>query len=131
MNFDAFFAAPLVVQSHVFCALGALVIGAVQLTAPKGNLPHRTLGIAFVVLMAGAAISAIFIREINGGNFSFVHLFVPLTLIGIYRLVLAARRRDRTGHGRQALAAFFAALLIPGLFAFLPGRLMHTVFLGG
>ena len=131
MNIDAVFAAPLVIQLHAFSAFGALLIGAVQLLAPKGNLPHRTLGIVFVVLMAFAAGSAIFIREINGGSFSFVHIFVPLTLIGIYRLALAARRRDRSGHHRQAMAVFYGALIIPGLLTFLPGRLMYTVFLGG
>tara|TARA_R110002096_G_scaffold223232_1_gene412244 strand:+ start:2195 stop:2590 length:396 start_codon:yes stop_codon:yes gene_type:complete len=131
MNIDAFLSAPIVIQLHVLSAVGALLIGSIQLLAPKGNLPHRTLGIAFVVLMASAAVSAIFIREINGGSFSLIHIFVPLTLFGIYRLALAARRRDRAGHRRQALGAFFGALIIPGLFAFLPGRLMYTVFLGG
>ena len=131
MNIDAFFAAPLVIQLHACSALGALLIGSIQLFAPKGNLPHRTLGILFVLLMAFAAGSAIFIREINGGSFSPIHIFVPLTIIGIYRLTLAARRGDRISHRRQALGVFYGALIIPGLFTFFPGRLMYTVFLGG
>ena len=81
--------------------------------------------------MGGAAISAIFIREINGGSLSLVHLFVPLTLVGIFRLTLAARRGERGRHRSQALSVFYGALILPGLLTFIPGRLMHTVFLGG
>ncbi len=32
------------IQVHGFAALAAFVLGAVQLAAPKGTLPHRTLG---------------------------------------------------------------------------------------
>lgn len=131
MNTEAFLIAPFVVELHVASALGALLIGTIQMVAPKGNLPHRTLGIVFVLLMAGAAISAIFIREINGGSFSFVHIFVPLTIIGIFRVVHSARRGDRAGHRGQVLGLFYGALIVPGLLAFIPGRLMYTVLLGG
>ena len=31
------------IQVHAFAALAAFVLGAVQLAAPKGTLPHRTL----------------------------------------------------------------------------------------
>lgn len=131
MNTEAFLSAPLVVQLHVFSAVGALLIGSIQMFAPKGNLPHRTLGTLFVVLMASAAISAIFIRQINGGNFSFIHIFVPLTIIGVFRLVLSARRGDRRGHRSQVMGLFYGALIIPGLLSFIPGRLMHTIVLAG
>jgi uncharacterized membrane protein len=32
------------IQLHAFAALAAFGLGAVQLAAPKGTLPHRTLG---------------------------------------------------------------------------------------
>tara|TARA_R110002073_G_scaffold61392_5_gene154366 strand:- start:5551 stop:6066 length:516 start_codon:yes stop_codon:yes gene_type:complete len=131
MNTEAFLTAPFVVQLHVFSAVGALLLGSIQMFAPKGNLPHRTMGILFVLLMASAAISAIFIRQINGGNFSFVHIFVPLTIIGVFRLVLSARRGDRTGHRGQVMGLFYGALIMPGLLSFIPGRLMYNVFMGG
>lgn len=131
MNTEAFLTAPFVVQLHVFSAVGALLIGSIQMFAPKGNLPHRTMGIVFVLLMASAAISAIFIRQINGGNFSFVHIFVPLTIIGIYQVVLSARRGDRARHRGHVLGLFYGALIIPGLLSFIPGRLMYNVFMGG
>lgn len=131
MNIEAFLTAPFVIQLHVASALGALLIGTVQMVAPKGNLPHRTLGVVFVLLMAVAAISAIFIRQVNGGNFSFIHIFVPLTIIGIFRVVLTARRGDRPRHRSQVRSLFYGALIIPGLLSFIPGRLMYTILLTG
>lgn len=29
---------------HAFAAMAAFVLGSIQLAAPKGTLPHRTLG---------------------------------------------------------------------------------------
>jgi uncharacterized membrane protein len=131
MNIDAFISAEPVVQLHIISALGALLVGTVQMVGAKGTLPHRTLGIAFVVLMVSAALSAIFIRYLNNGNFSLIHIFVPLTIIGLYRLVFAVRRGDRAGHRKQVLGLFYGALIIPGVLSFLPGRLMHEIVFGG
>jgi uncharacterized membrane protein len=39
---------------HAFAAMAAFVLGVVQLTAPKGTLPHRTLGWIWVALLATA-----------------------------------------------------------------------------
>ena len=36
---------------HAFAAMTAFVLGVVQLAAPKGTLPHRTLGWIWVSLM--------------------------------------------------------------------------------
>ena len=43
---------------HAFAAMAAFALGAVQLVAPKGTLPHRTLGWIWVGLMALVAISS-------------------------------------------------------------------------
>ena len=39
------------IQLHAFAALGAYGLGVVQLAAPKGTLPHRTVGYVWVGLM--------------------------------------------------------------------------------
>lgn len=128
MNPDTLLTAPWQIQLHAVCALGALVLGVVQLTAPKGTLPHRTLGYIWVGLMAITAITAIFIQ--SGGTFSWIHIFVPLVLIGIVHLSWRGRKGLTTGHQRIALTLFFGALIIPGAFAFIPGRLMHATLFG-
>jgi uncharacterized membrane protein len=50
---------------HAFAAMAAFVLGVVQLAAPKGTLPHRTLGWIWVVLMMSVAISSFWIHLIR------------------------------------------------------------------
>ncbi|WP_394693020.1 DUF2306 domain-containing protein [Hyphobacterium sp.] len=130
-DFAAFFRAPLIIQIHAGAALSALLLGAVQLLAPKGTIPHRTLGYVWAGLMFTTAITAIFIREINDGNFSFIHIFVPLTLMGLYGMITHARAMRTDKHRNAVLGLFLGALVVPGLFAFMPGRLMFQMFFGG
>lgn len=130
MNIELFFTAPWHVQLHALAAMGALALGVVQFTAPKGTLPHRTLGYVWVALMGTAAITAIFIREINDGAFSWIHILIPITLIGVVELAIRARRGMTVKHRASALVLFLAALLLPGAFAFTPDRLMHVVLFG-
>ncbi|MCC5982391.1 MAG: DUF2306 domain-containing protein [Oceanicaulis sp.] len=128
MDIDAFLAAPWHVQLHAAAAIAAVGLGAVQLAAPKGTLPHRQLGYVWVALMLIVAITAIFIR--TGGSFSWIHIFVPLTLFGVAGLIIQARKGLVARHRGTVLGLYIGALMIPGVFSFLPGRLMHTVFLG-
>ncbi|MBI1263401.1 MAG: DUF2306 domain-containing protein [Alphaproteobacteria bacterium] len=128
MNIDAFFAAPWHIQLHAGSAIAAVLLGAVQLIAPKGTLPHRQLGYVWVGLMLTVAITAIFIR--SSGGFSWIHIFVPLTLILVAVLVLEARKGLVTAHRNSVLGTYLGALLIPGAFSFLPGRLMWDVVAG-
>jgi uncharacterized membrane protein len=51
-------AAP-VIQIHAFAAIAAFVIGAVQLSAPKGTIPHRLVGWLWAVSMLTVAISSL------------------------------------------------------------------------
>jgi uncharacterized membrane protein len=73
-----------VIQIHAFAAMAAFALGIVQLTAPKGTLPHRTIGWIWVILMALIALSSFFINEIKLiGPFSPIHLlsiFTPVML---------------------------------------------------
>lgn len=131
MNIEVFLAAPWHIQLHALSAFAALGLGIVQFTAPKGTIPHRTLGYVWVALMATTAITAIFIRQVNDGGFSFIHIFVPITLYAIVELSIRARRGLTDKHRGTAIGAFLGALLIPGALSFLPGRLMWQVLFAG
>ena len=50
-----------VIQIHAFAAIAAFVLGIVQLAAPKGTLPHRTIGWIWVLLLTLVALSSFFI----------------------------------------------------------------------
>ena len=43
---------------HAFAAMAAFALGLVQFAAPKGTLPHRTVGWIWVALMATVAASS-------------------------------------------------------------------------
>lgn len=44
MSFAPLLNAPSIIQLHAFAAMGALALGLVQFSLPKGTLPHRTMG---------------------------------------------------------------------------------------
>lgn len=119
-----------VLQVHIAAACLALVIGVVLLAGIKGNRLHRTLGWTWALAMATVAISSIFIREINGGAFSFIHLFTGWTIIILPMAMYAARRHQVAAHRGRMTGLFVGALLIAGMFTLVPGRLLWRVFLG-
>ena len=52
------------IQVHAFAAMAAFALGIVQFTAPKGTLPHRTLGWIWVGLMLVISASSFLIHGI-------------------------------------------------------------------
>ncbi len=109
----------------------ALLLGIIMWLRPKGTGSHKLIGRGFVVLMLITAFSAIFIREINRGSFSLIHIFVPVTFLGAWQAVYFIRKKDIKRHKKAVQGLFFGALLIPGLLTFIPGRRMWMVFFGG
>ena len=86
-----------VIQVHAFAAMAAFALGLVQFAAPKGTIPHRTIGWIWVALMAAVGVSAFFIHEIRlWGPFSPIHLLAIFTLAMLPLAVRHARRRRST-----------------------------------
>lgn len=119
------------IQLHAFAAMTAFALGAVQLGAPKGTLPHRTVGWIWVVLMAVVAASSFFIHELHvWGSWSPIHLLSVFTL-AVLPLAVMHARHHRVGRHRNAMIAIFVgALVIAGVFTLAPGRIMHAVVFG-
>lgn len=115
---------------HVGAVLPALPLGLTVLLTRKGGARHKLLGRIWMALMLVTALSALFIRHLNHGSFSWIHLFVPLAVVTIVRAVAAARRGDILAHKRHLAGMFLGALLIPGLFSFMPGRMMGAWLFG-
>jgi uncharacterized membrane protein len=131
MSFAPLFAATPVVQIHAFAALAAFVLGAVQLLAPKGTIPHRAVGWTWVVLMALIAVSSFWIHGFRIiGPFSPIHLLSIFTLAMLPLAVLHARRHRVERHRKAMTSIFLGAMVIAGLFTLLPGRIMHDVVFG-
>ena len=131
MTLAPLLAASPAIQFHAFAAIGAFMLGAVQLAAPKGTLPHRLIGAVWVALMVVVCISAFFIHELRvWGPWSPIHLLAIFTLVMLPLAVWRAHRHEVAQHRRAMLSLFLGALIIAGLFTFLPGRIMHAVMIG-
>ena len=115
---------------HLATVIPALPLGLYLLLARKGTATHKALGKLWLALMVTTALAALFIRTLNHGQFSFIHIFVPLTLIGAWRVIHTARTGKISAHRRQILSLYLGALIIPGIFAMLPTRLMGAWLFG-
>jgi uncharacterized membrane protein len=123
--------APLVIQVHAFCAMLALVLGAVQLFRRKGDRVHRALGASWVGLMAIVSLSSFLIWTIRlWWLFSPIHLISIFTLAMMVRGVMFARAGKIENHGRVMQYLYFLALVVTGLLTLLPGRIMYHVVFG-
>lgn len=128
MNAEYFTQASLAIQIHMAVALAALIFGCLMFLRRKGDAAHRLMGALFLVFMLATAGTALFIRQINEGHLSWIHLFVPLTFFTAWQVIHFVRQGDIQRHRQAVKGLFFGALMIPGLAAFLPGRTMWMIF---
>lgn len=117
------------VAIHVTTVLPCVPLGLYLLLAPKGTPMHKQLGKLWIALMVITATATLWIHGL--GNFSWIHIFVPLTYRAAWYTVAKARRGDIKGHRNEIVGLFLGALMIPGVFAFImEGRLMNTMLFG-
>jgi uncharacterized membrane protein len=120
------------IQLHAFAAMTAFVLGLVQLTRRKGDGPHRMFGYAWVGLMLLIAASSFWIHNMNQWHgFSLIHLLSIWVLLYTPFAVMMARRGNISAHKKGMIGLFAGALIIAGIFTFVPGRIMHAVLFGG
>jgi uncharacterized membrane protein len=120
-----------IIASHAFAALAALVLGAIQLVAPKGTLPHRVIGHAWAGLMLFIAIGSFWIAELRlWGRWSPIHLLSVLVIVTVPLAVWRAHRQEIRAHKRAMIRLYTLALVVTGLFTLWPGRIMHEVLFG-
>ncbi|TWA97003.1 DUF2306 domain-containing protein [Bradyrhizobium stylosanthis] len=116
---------------HAFAAMAAFVLGLVQFAAPKGTLPHRTIGWIWVGLMVVVAASSFWIHGIRMvGPFGPIHLLSIFTLVVLPLAVWRAHTHRIADHRRMMIFIFAGALVVAGLFTLVPGRIMHRVIFG-
>jgi uncharacterized membrane protein len=123
--------APPAIVAHALAAIAAFALGLVQFAAPKGTIPHRTIGWIWVGLMLAVSLSSFLIHQIRlWGPWSPIHLLSIFTLISLPLAVWAAHRHRVAAHSRAMVSLFLGALVIAGAFTLLPGRIMHHVVFG-
>jgi uncharacterized membrane protein len=115
---------------HLFAALGALVLGPfvlwARLSGKQRPKLHRAFGYAWVTLMLITALSALFIHSHfpQWWRFSWIHLFIPATLIGMFVAFRYLLKGNIQGHRKAMLSLYFGACLGAGMFTLLPGRFL-------
>jgi len=132
MTLEPLLSASPTIQLHAFAAMAAFSIGLVQLARTKGDGPHRLTGYVWVGLMLLIAGTSFWIHGINQWHgFSLIHA-LSIWVIGFAPVaVMFARRGNIRAHKRSMIGLFAGALVIAGIFTFVPGRIMHAVLFGG
>ena len=110
--------------THLATVIPAIPLGAYVILSRKGGARHKMLGKFWLALMIVTAISTIFIRNINDGQFSWIHLFTFLTFVAVPKAIITARQGKIEEHKKHLSTFFIGALVIAGLTAFAPGRTM-------
>lgn len=116
------------VQFHIATVVLALALGPVQFALPKGTRLHRALGWAWAAAMFATAFATFFIRDMNDGQFSPIHIFSVMTFIGVPSALWLARTKVMS-HAR-AMFWLYVGLVIAGVTAIAPGRLIWEMFFG-
>ncbi|MBT0571077.1 DUF2306 domain-containing protein [Curvibacter sp. CHRR-16] len=126
-----------VIAIHLTAALAALAIGPVAIWARKGPTQrtrlHRAAGYAWVTLMLITALSAIFIRDYripNWAGYTWIHLFVPVTLVCLSVAFWALYRHRIALHRRFMQGLYLGACVVTGAFTLLPNRYLGQLVWG-
>jgi uncharacterized membrane protein len=112
---------------HLLTAVGALLLGLLILTRRKGTFSHRSLGWAWVALMATAALSSVFIRDYrlpNIAGYTPIHLLTVTVAVLLPLAIWRIRRGNVTGHRRMMTGLYIGGCIVAGLFALAPARLL-------
>jgi uncharacterized membrane protein len=132
MNLSPLLNAPLAIQIHAYAAMAAFALGAVQLARVKGTSQHRALGFLWAGLMLIVAVSSFWIHDMRvWGPWSPIHILSIVALVMLPLGLYFAHIHRIRGHWMTMTGLFLGALVIAGLFTFMPGRIMHKVVFGG
>jgi uncharacterized membrane protein len=132
MTLAPLLSAPAIIQFHAAFAFAAIGLGVVQFLAPKGTLPHRTIGWTWATVMILVAGTSFFIHTIRTwGPWSPIHLLSLFTLAVVPLAVMRARQHDIRRHRQAMIWIFTLALVVTGFFTLAPGRIMNKVVFGG
>ena len=124
-------AAPLSVQVHVAAAAMALVVGLVIFLLPKGTGFHRLLGWSWVsAMIVVAATSIAMIVDMRNG-INALHIFTVVTVVSLWSGLTGIRRGNVRRHAGAMVGLYIGGLIIAGISAFIPGRLMWEIVFGG
>lgn len=133
MNISLLFDTSAFIQIHLFFAMCAFLIGALQLLGKKGTTQHKVLGRLWVVMMLIICLTSFWIKRLMPNGFfwgySPIHLLSISVLFQITLGVYFARVGNIESHKKWMTYTYIGGLIIAGAFTFYPGRLLYRVFI--
>tara|TARA_B100000795_G_C22477427_1_gene315371 strand:+ start:66 stop:455 length:390 start_codon:yes stop_codon:yes gene_type:complete len=122
---------------HAVSASTAIALGMFIFLNKKGTSKHILSGRIWVFLLTIVSISAIYIQQITPGQYSLIHLLIPVTLLSLIYSIWNIREFKKTkkrkyldSHKYSMISTYFGALVIAGLFTLTPGRIIHRLLFG-
>ena len=96
--------------SHILLAIFAVFFGLKNLISKKGDKTHKVIGWIWVLLMLYVSISSFWIKELNDGTYSWIHLLSVWVIISLALAIYFIKWcgwRDLTPHvsySKQAIS---------------------------
>lgn len=126
-----------IIYIHATLALLAAPLGLYIFLTKKGTKQHRMLGRIWVIFLIIVSLTAIFIQTINPGQYSWIHLLIPFTLVSLIYSIWNIKKYKKTkierykySHMYSMIGVYVGALLIAGAFTLMPGRFFHHILFG-
>ncbi|HEX8241664.1 MAG TPA: hypothetical protein VF574_18150 [Allosphingosinicella sp.] len=121
---------PSFVWAHIATILLAIALTPVMLLRPRGDRLHRRMGWAWAGSMALTAALSFWIRGINQGSLSLIHILSAWTLIQVPLIVWSARAHNHRKHRNAVRGMVIGALLVAGIFTFPFDRMLGRWLFG-
>tara|TARA_A100001037_G_scaffold78569_1_gene70502 strand:- start:735 stop:1097 length:363 start_codon:yes stop_codon:yes gene_type:complete len=111
---------------HFLAAVLAIILGLINLVSEKGTPQHRMVGWFWLITMIFVTVPSFWIREINDGDLSWIHLLTIWTIISMGIAILSIKRGYVRTHA-GFMAGTMLGAVIAGGFAMMPGRFISLI----
>jgi uncharacterized membrane protein len=126
-----------IIYVHAALALLAIPLGLYIFIIKKGTMNHRILGRTWVTVLIIVSLTAVFIKTINPGQYSLIHLLIPYTIGSLIYSIWNIKKFKKTKierykikHMHSMIGVYIGALLIAGAFTLIPERFFHEIIFG-
>ena len=126
-----------IIYIHAFFALTAVPLGLYIFLTKKGTAKHILFGRIWISWLLTISLTAIFIQEVTPGEYSLIHLLIPLTIGSLIYSIWSIRKYKKTtllkykrAHMSSMTSVYVGALILAGAFTLMPGRLFYEILFG-